>query len=260
MENNTNKVNNINKINNIRKLNKDSLSSVSSSSSPASDLLINKKVIAVIPARNEEKYISEVIKETKKYVNHVIVVNDASTDKTAKIAKEAGAIVLSHVFNLGLGGSLKTGCDAAIKLRADIIITLDGDGQHDPSEIPKLLKKQEDTGADAIFGERPFNKKMPFTKKLGNKFFQVFSKKIFGIKVRDTQTGFRLFTNKAYKLIRWKSSDYAVASEMLINAEKHKLKYFPQEIKTIYHENEKGTTVLDGINIANKMLKLKFDN
>lgn len=220
--------------------------------------MVDKKIIAVIPAHNEEKYISEVVKGTKKYVSQVIVVDDASTDKTGELAKKAGAIVLRHVVNLGLGGTLKTGCDAAILLNAKIIVTLDGDGQHDYSEIPKVTSHIIIKKVDAVFGERPFSRNMPFVKKMGNHFFHLFSKHIFGIKVRDTQTGYRAFTTEAYKKIRWASADYAVASEMLINAEKHKLNYVPQEVKTIYHENQKGTTILDGLKIANKMIHLKF--
>ena len=215
-------------------------------------------LFAVIPAHNEEKHIEKVVKETKKYVEKVIVVNDASKDNTVNIAKKAGATVLTHIVNLGLGGSLKTGCDAAILLGAKKIVTLDGDGQHDPSEISKLIKKMESSKADAVFGERPFDKNMPLTKKIGNYFFHFYSKYLFGIKVRDTQTGFRLFTSDAYKKIRWVSRDYAVASEMLINAERSHLRYVSEEIKTIYHDDNKGTTVLDGIKIANKMMRLKF--
>ncbi|MBU4002964.1 MAG: glycosyltransferase family 2 protein [Proteobacteria bacterium] len=218
-----------------------------------------KKIIAVIPAYNEEKHIAKVVRETKKYVDKVIVVDDASTDETGNLARKAGAIVLRHEINIGLGGTLKTGCDGALILGADIIITLDGDGQHDSHEIPKLVNKLIKTKSDAVFGERPFNKTMPFVKKMGNRFFHIFSKYIFGIKVKDTQTGFRIFTSKTYKKIRWESSDYSVASEMLINAENHNLKYMPQEVSTIYYENQKGTTIIDGIKIANKMLNLKFN-
>jgi glycosyltransferase involved in cell wall biosynthesis len=216
------------------------------------------RIIAVIPAHNEKKYIEKVVRETKKYVNQVIVVDDASSDNTGELARRAGAIVLRHVVNLGLGGTLKTGCDAACLLKADIIITLDGDGQHDPHEVPKLVRFLIKNNVDAVFGERPFSKDMPFVKKMGNHFFHLFSKHIFGIKVKDTQTGYRVFTAQAYKKIRWDSSDYAVASEMLINAENHGLRYLPLRVKTIYHEDQKGTTILDGLKIANKMLNIKF--
>jgi len=218
-----------------------------------------EKIIAVIPAHNEEKYIKEVVEETKKYVDEVIVVDDASKDNTGSIARNAGAIVLRHEVNLGLGATLKTGCDAALILDTNLIITLDGDGQHDPKDIPNLLKRLKEEKADIVFGEREFNEDMPLVKKTGNKFFHEFSKDVFGIKIRDTQTGFRIFSSEAYKKIRWKSRDYAVASEILINAEERKLKYTSERIRTIYYENQKGTTIVDGIKIANKMLDLKFN-
>lgn len=215
-------------------------------------------LFAVIPARNEEDHLEDVIRETMRYVEKVIVVDDASRDRTGEIAEKAGALVLRHIVNLGLGGSLKTGCDAASLLGAKAIVTLDGDGQHDPSEIPKLVKTMKKNNADAVFGERRFNKNMPLMKKVGNHFFHLYSKLFFGIKVKDTQTGFRLFTAEAYKKIRWTSRDYAVASEMLINAENSGVKYVPQEVRTIYHDDYKGTTILDGLKIANKMLRIKF--
>jgi hypothetical protein len=140
----------------------------------------------------------------------------------------------------------------------DIIITLDGDGQHDPDEIPKLISILKEKNVDAVFGERPFNKNMPFVKKMGNYFFYLLSKYIFKIKVKDTQTGYRIFTSNAYKKIRWSSNDYAVASEMLINAENNHLKYASCEVRTIYHENQKGTTILDGVKILIKMFRFKF--
>jgi len=220
---------------------------------------INPIIIAVIPAHNEEKHIEQVINQTKQHVNHVIVVDDASTDNTAKIAEKENAVTIKHIINLGLGGTLKTGCDAALLLGADIIVTLDGDGQHDPKEIPELIKPILKKEAEAVFGQRAFDEKMPFAKKLGNRFFHRFSRHFFRIKVKDTQTGFRAFTSEAYKKIRWKSRDYAVASEMLINAEKNRVNYAGHTVKTIYHDTHKGTTPIDGLKIAGKMLGLKVN-
>lgn len=217
-----------------------------------------RRLFAVIPARNEEKHIRDVVHKTNNYVEGIIVVDDASSDKTGDLARAEGAYVVRHMINLGLGGSLKTGCDAALLMGATHIVTIDGDGQHDPEEIPKLFAALKDNNADAVFGERPFNANMPLVKKLGNYFFHIYSKYLFGIKVRDTQTGFRLFTAEAYKKIRWESRDYAVASEMLINAENKKIRYVSQEVRTIYHDTYKGTTILDGVKIANKMLQLKL--
>lgn len=216
-----------------------------------------EKIIAVIPAFNEEKYISEIVKKTKKYVDEVIVVDDASTDKTSEIAKNNGAIIIKHLNNLGLGASLKTGCDAALLLDSDIIITIDGDGQHDPEEIPKLLEKMKQNNSDIIFGIRKFNKNMPISKKLGNIFLSLILNKMYNININDTQTGFRIFTKDAYKKIKWKSSDYSVSSEIAINVKKNKLNYSLEEIKTIYYEKQKGTGLIDGIRITNNILNLR---
>ena len=216
------------------------------------------KTIAVIPAHNESQHIFEVVSKTKKYVDEVIVVDDASSDNTGELAKKAGAIVLRHVVNLGLGGTLKTGCEGALLRKADIIVTLDGDGQHDPEEILSLIKDIKEGRVDAVFGQRAFDKNMPFVKKVGNSFFGTFSRGLFGIKVRDTQTGFRAFTSDAYKKLRWKSADYAVASEMLINAERNKVRYKGKEVRTIYHDGYKGTTLLDGAKIAGKMINIRL--
>ena len=213
----------------------------------------------IIPAYNEEKYIKSVIRKTQRYISRIIIVDDASTDNTNYIAKSTGAMVLRHPINLGLGGALKTGCDAAFFLGADYIITLDGDGQHDPAEIYKLLKKLIVTNSEIVFGEREFNKDMPFTKRVFNKAGNTLTKKIHNVKIKDTQTGFRIFTRNAYRKIRWKSRDYAVASEIIINAQRNNLKYCSERIKTIYHENYKGTSIMDGIKIINKMAVLRLN-
>jgi glycosyltransferase involved in cell wall biosynthesis len=226
-----------------------------------SDLnLSNNKIIAVIPAHNEEKYIFEVVKKAKQYVNEVIVVNDNSYDNTANIARNAGAMVITHDVNLGLGATLKTGCEAALILGANVIITLDGDGQHDPDEIPILLKKLYSSNSDFVLGERPFDNNMPIVKKVGNIFFQRFSKQMFQMNFNDTQSGYRVFTIEAYKKIKWDSMDYKVASEILINVKKHNINHSSEEIKTIYHENQKGTTPIDGLKIAYHIIKMRLKN
>ena len=216
-----------------------------------------KKVIAVIPARNEQEHIRDVLKETKKYVDKVIVVDD-STDKTREIAKQEGAIVLRHIVNLGYGGALKTGCDAALLLGANIIVILDADGQHDPKKIPNLLEPILKGKADIVFGQREINENMPFEKRFGNKFLQILSKSLFGIKLKDTLCGFRAFTLEAYKKIRWESSDYSVALEMLINTKNQKLRYISTMVPTIDNDPYKGVAIFDGLKMTMKIINLKF--
>lgn len=217
-----------------------------------------KKVIAVIPARNEQEHIRDVLRETKKHVDKVIVVDDASSDKTGEIAKQGGALVLRHIVNLGAGGALKTGCDAALLLGADIIVILDADDQHDPREIPGLIDPILKGEADIVFGERQFNKNMPLEKRIGNKFFYLTSKYLFGTNIKDTLCGFRALTSEAYKKIRWDSRDYSVMSEILVNVKQNNLKYISKPIKTIYHNKYKGTSLIDGLKIFIKLIILKF--
>lgn len=217
------------------------------------------KVTVIIPAHNEEKYISKVIEESKKYVDNVIIVDDDSTDKTSELAKKQGAIVIKHSSNSGLGKSLKTGCDSAVLLGSDILIILDGDGQHDPSEIPAMIKLLKSKEAGLVIGERDF-KKIPLKKRVGNIFLSWMLKEMFDIKIKDTQSGYRAMTAETYRKIRWKSKDYSVASEILINLKNKNLKYATKKIKTIYHEKNKGTTILDGIKIAKNIIKLRLSS
>lgn len=206
---------------------------------------------AIIPAYNEEKRIKEVIEETKKYVKNIVIVDDGSKDKTYEIAKEEGVIALKHIINLGKGAALKTGCDFAFKNGAAFLIVLDADAQHEPKEIPNFIKNLENI--DIVFGYRDINK-MPFVLKFGNLFINKITKFLFNIRIRDTQSGYRAFTSKTYKKIRWKALDYSMESEMIANVGKHKLKYKEIPIKTIYSDKYKGTTVLDGVKIVLNMV------
>jgi glycosyltransferase involved in cell wall biosynthesis len=118
--------------------------------------LIEKKpfVIACIPAYNEEKTIAKVIIKTQKYVDKVIVCDDGSKDMTSEIAERLGAIVIKHERNMGKGEALRNLFKKAMELNADIVITLDGDGQHDPDEIPSLINTLKEEKADIIIGSR----------------------------------------------------------------------------------------------------------
>lgn len=212
------------------------------------------KIVAVVPAYNEEQNIKRVVCETKKYVDEVIVVNDGSVDKTAEIAKENGATVVNHIVNMGLGFALMTGNEAAIRRDADIIVTIDGDAQHDPREIKKLVKTLIEDNLDIVIASRPHDKNMPLIKKIGNSLLYLASRTLFNVDIKDTQSGFRAYTVETYKRIKWKSSGYSVASEIVKNIGMKKLKYKEVKVKTVYHNKYKGTTVLDGIKIFLNML------
>ena len=218
---------------------------------------MQKKIFAIIPAYNESKRISKVITGIKKYTNNIIVVDDGSNDNTSEVAKKHKAIVLRHIINMGKGAALKTGCDYAVKQKAEIIIAIDADGQHEPIEIPKFIEKIK-KGKDIVFGYRVARKSMPLLFKFGNKFINFVTKILYGIKIKDTQCGFRAFTSQAYKKIRWNAVDYSMESEMIANVGKNKLKYSQIPIKTIYSDKYKGTTILDGIKIVFNMFFWRF--
>jgi len=216
------------------------------------------KIFAVIPARNEEKHIYNIVKETKKFVENVVVVDDGSKDKTVELAKKANAVVLKHMVNLGKGAALKTGCDYAINNNADIIIVMDADAQHDPKDIPKFLQKIKTH--DIILSYRKSSKNMPLILQFGNWFIDKTIKFLYGMRIRDSQCGYRTFTSSAYKKLRWDASDYSMESEMISKIGKHKLSYSEIPIETIYPDRYKGTTILDGVKIVVNLFLWKFNN
>ncbi|MFH1181324.1 MAG: glycosyltransferase family 2 protein [Candidatus Woesearchaeota archaeon] len=216
------------------------------------------KAFAIIPAYNEERHLAGVIDRTLKELpkERIIVVDDGSRDLTSEMAEKKNVTVLKHVVNLGKGAALKTGCDYAIRKGADAIVAMDSDGQHKPEDIPRLLEALK--GRDIVFTYREFGKTMPFVKKTGNRFIQAVSSLFFGIRIRDTQCGFRAFTKDAYQKIRWEVSDYSVESEMIARTGKNRLRFAQIPIETTYHDKYKGVTVIDGIRIFMNMLWWKI--
>lgn len=206
----------------------------------------------IIPAHDEEKHLSAVIRKTKIYSKNIIVVDDGSKDNTSDVAKKEGVVVLKHIVNLGKGAALKTGADYAVSNGADILVFMDSDGQHDPKEISEFLKNLK--GNDIVFGSRRRTKVMPFVFKFGNWFISFLSSLLFGVKLHDTQSGYRTMTADAYKKVRWTARDYSVESEMISLVGKKKLRYKEIFIKTIYSDKYKGTTVLDGVKIVLNMI------
>ena len=218
--------------------------------------MTTKKLFIVIAAYNEAKRIHKILKELKKEYSNIIVIDDGSRDNTSEVSEKQGVTVLKHVVNMGKGAAMKTGCDYAIKNKAEIIILMDADGQHLPRDVPRFIKALE--GNDIVFGYRKFEKDMPFILKCGNKFINFVTYLLFELKIKDTQSGFRAITAQAYKKIRWKSTSYSVESEMVANVGKKRLRYVEIPIQTIYSSRYKGTTVFDGIKIVLNMVIWKL--
>lgn len=212
------------------------------------------KIIAVIPAYNEEATIEDVVSNTLKYVDKVIVVDDDSGDRTTEKAVKAGAEVAGLIVNMGAGFATRVGCDIASNDDADIIVTIDADGQHDPSDIPKLIEILKEENLDIVFGSRPRSEAMPLVKRIGNLGLSLIASLLFKIKIRDSQTGFHAFTEEAYEKLRWNSSRYGVVSEFVVKTAKNKLRFKEVEVKTIYGDRGKvGMRKRDAIKAILKM-------
>lgn len=215
------------------------------------------KVIAVIPAYKEETTIADVIERTRSFVDEIIVVNDGSPDHTADVAKAHGATVVSHVINRGLGAAIGTGFAAAQKHHADVVITLDADGQHDPQEIPKFLEAIE-RGADFVIGSRMIGSEsnMPWYRKVANMLGNIFTLVLFGAWVTDSQSGFRAFTKTALENIQIKTNRMEVSSELIAEANANHLTIAEVPIKAIYtdYSLSKGQSFFVGIKTLLKLI------
>ena len=219
--------------------------------------MVNEVVeVVIIPAYNEGKTIFEVITKTQKFAQNIIVVDDGSQENTVTEATRSGAMVLRHKVNLGKGAALKTGCDYALQQGVKKIVTMDADGQHDPKEIPSFLSALEQH--DAAFGSRKTPESMPFVFKFGNKVITKTMQILYGVKVEDSQCGYRSFRTEIYPHIRWEANDYYVETEMAIMVGKKKINHIAVPIETIYADRYKGTTVLDGVMIVLKMIGWKI--
>lgn len=215
-----------------------------------------KKPVAIIAAHNEQGRIKAVIKEAKKHVSLVIVVDDGSKDKTLQEALDEGAAVLHHITNLGKGGAMKTGAEYAIRQNADALIFIDGDGQHEPHEIPRFLKALEKH--DIVFGRRVFGGDMPFLLRFGNWFISQVIYYLYGLMLHDSQCGYRAVRSSKFSQIVWDSKDYSVESEMIAWAGKANLAYEEIKIKTIYYDKFKGTTPMHGFPIVWNLFMWRF--
>lgn len=207
-------------------------------------------VLIIIPAYNEEQSIASIVKRAKKY-GKVIVVDDASKDDTYKTAKEAGALVIRHKINHGLGSALRSGFDEALKRDADVIITLDGDGQHNPDEIPLFVEKIKD-GYDFVLGGRDLSK-YPFIKKFGNFFLQMATNFISNTRLKDTESGYRAFNKNALKKLYLKAERYEIAVEIIFEVGRNRLKAINIPVSSGAYV--KGVGVIDGFKNFSYLLR-----
>ncbi len=193
----------------------------------------NSEIIALIPAYNEGRHITEVIQQAQTYLP-VVVVDDGSKDDTVAQAEKAGAEVVRQIPNQGKGAALMRGFRYALERGCKAVVMLDADGQHDPHEIPKFLKAFEETGADLIIGERDFSKMPPLRKRTNTFGTWVFSWAV-GQHIPDNQSGYRLLSRRMLEAtITSDETDFEFEVEMIVECIRrgYTLGWVP--IRTIY--------------------------
>jgi len=197
------------------------------------------KICVLIPGYNESRTIEQVVSNTLKVINDVVVVDDGSKDDTAQLAKDAGAIVLKHEINRGKGAALKTGFNYAVENGYDAVVTMDSDGQHDPEDIPRFLNALNSFKSGIIIGSRMNDiTTMPAIRKCTNKLTSYVNSTFAHQRIDDSQSGFRLITTDVFRTIKLETDRFETESEILIKASKAGFKIISVPIKTIYGEEK----------------------
>ncbi len=222
------------------------------------------KIAVIIPAYNEENAIGKVITKVPQYIPdigpvRIYVVDDGSVDKTGNIALKAGAHVVHHAINLGVGATTITGMQAALRDGADILVTLDGDGQHDPTEIEALVTPIAENDVDFVIGSRFLkkpNKQTPKIRIVGNRIMNIITFLFYRVWISDTQSGYKAFSAKTASRMHLSFFGYEICSEMIGEIRRLKLTYQEVPIKAIYSQYslKKGQSALNGVNILLRMI------
>jgi glycosyltransferase involved in cell wall biosynthesis len=186
---------------------------------------VSERIAVIIPALNAQRTLPQVVVDTRAQHEPVLVIDDGSSDDTGAVARAVGATVLRHEVNRGKGGALKTGFAWALANGFDGVITLDADGQHLPSEIPKFIAAREATGADLIIGGRShlFGDMLP-RRRNANRFSAWCIAKASGAAITDSQSGFRFYSATLLRALTLRTNGFDLESEVIVLAGKRGLK------------------------------------
>jgi len=223
--------------------------------------MLNKNVWIIVPAHNEQENIFGVIKSLQELTSNIVVVNDASTDRTCDIVKVLGVYLLDHLVNRGQGAALQTGTDFALSKGSKIIVHFDADGQMLAKDIYRIITPIIDLEAEIVFGSRFMEKrsKIPWTKRyfilkpaiIFNWFFT-------GIKLSDAHNGFRALSAKAAQKIKITQDGMAHATEILDQVRASDLKYTEVPVEIVY--NQYGQRFSSGFKIIRDLIFARIFN
>lgn len=224
------------------------------------------KALIVVPAFNESQIIYSVLETLPKKITgissiEVVVINDGSVDDTQKEVSKANIKLLSHIINRGLGAAIKTGLTYAKENNFDIMITFDGDGQHNPLDIKRIVKPLIKREADLVIGSRFRSKqKAPWDRLIINWLANAATLMFFGVATTDSQSGLRAFSKKAINLIDYKADRMDFSSEILMEAKRNKLKIAEVPTTLIYttYSRKKGQKNINAFSVLAKILVRLF--
>lgn len=224
------------------------------------------KLAIVVPAYNEEPLIGSVLQHLSRTIEdvssvEVIVVDDGSTDRTATVAREHGAVVLEHLVNRGLGAALGTGLTYAKDHGFDVAVTIDADGQHDPGDFPRVVQPILERRADVVIGTRLKNPDgMPLVRRFGIWLFNVITYALFGVWTSDSQSGLRAFSRRALEQMVLNFEGMEVSSGFFSEIGRLRLRVSEVPIRPIYTDYSlaKGQRPSNGVSILVRLLWHKF--
>jgi glycosyltransferase involved in cell wall biosynthesis len=222
------------------------------------DQLAHHPIVVVIPAYNEERFIGSVIIKALQFPLTVIVVDDGSTDATAFVAEAAGARVIRHDHNLGKGVALNTGIAEARKIHPEVIVFIDGDGQHLVRDLPRLVAPILGRIADIVVGSRYLENTstVPFHRIWGHRFFNFLTGLSSQVSVTDSQSGYRAFSSRAFNADLFLSTDFTVESEMQFFAHEQGLRVVEVPITVKYTDPPKRSVWSHGMSVLGGLIKL----
>lgn len=220
------------------------------------------RTCVLIPAFNEAAYIADVVERARPYVDEVVVIDDGSDDGTANIARAAGANCLRLPENRGKASALRAGIVYARNLDFTHVITLDGDGQHLPEDIPVMLRAAEETGADLVIGTRRFDRAlMPCSRYFSNTVGSRLASVLVGCEIRDSQSGFRLFRLEKLDGANLRSRCYELEMEILIKMARSGCTIAHAPVRTVYDDGQarsKMKPVRDTVRVCLWSLAFRF--
>jgi glycosyltransferase involved in cell wall biosynthesis len=223
-------------------------------------------VVVGIPAFNEEKSIARVVIEAQKYTDKVVVCDDGSTDLTGEIAEHLGADVVRHEQNLGYGAAIQSLFKYARKLSSDVLVTLDADGQHNPGEIPLVVKPIVEGSADVVIGSRLVDKRfrsaIPWYRRAGIRVITKLVSNGSNHGVKDAQSGFRAYNRRALEELTIFENDMGASVEVLMEAGKKGLKILEVPATCNYKDVKTSThaPLKHGVGIVMSIVKLVVED